>query len=79
MATSVVCDNTAVREFELLKLSGNAEIDGGETGRVGPVEGCLCAHNENTHCHNPSTRKWKFMTFQLTLFSLSQYREKFSY
>lgn len=29
MATSVVCDNAAVRGFELLKLSGNAEIDGG--------------------------------------------------
>lgn len=28
MATSVVCDNAAVRGFELLKLSGNAEIDG---------------------------------------------------
>lgn len=32
MATSVVCDNAAVRGFELLKLSGNAEIDG-ERGR----------------------------------------------
>ena len=28
MATSVVCDNAAVRGFELLKLSGNAERDG---------------------------------------------------
>lgn len=28
MATSVVCDNAAVRGFELLKLSGNAQIDG---------------------------------------------------
>lgn len=29
MATSVVCDNAAVRGFELLKLSGNVEIDWG--------------------------------------------------
>lgn len=28
-----------------------------ETQRVRPTEGCLCAHNENTHCHNPTVRK----------------------
>lgn len=68
MATSVVCDNAAVRGFELLKLSGNAEIDGerereGETQRVRPMEGCLCARNENTHCHNPTARKMEVHDF----------------
>lgn len=64
MATSVVCDNAAVRGFELLKLSGNAEIDGTrERLRVRPTEGCLYARNENTHCHNPTARKMEVHDF----------------
>lgn len=41
MATSVVCDNAAVRGFELLKLSGNAEIDGGERNSESETHGGL--------------------------------------
>lgn len=86
MATSVVCDNAAVRGFELLKLSGNAEIDGEreeETGRVRPSEGCVracvrvgvracvCALVMRTHTVTiPLRERWKFMTFQLGVYFL---------
>lgn len=77
MATSVVCDNAAVRGFELLKLSGNAEIDG---ERERPMEGRLCARNENTHCHIPTARNMEVHDFPnhvILLFdSISKYREK---
>lgn len=56
MATSVVCDNAAVRGFELLKLSGNAEIDGERDSETR-------ARNENTHCHNPTARKMEVHDF----------------
>lgn len=63
MATSVVCDNAAVRGFEPLKLSGNAEIDG-ERERVRPVL-VMRTHTVTI----PLREKWKFTTFQLALFS----------
>lgn len=74
MATSVVCDNAAVRGFELLKLSGNAEIDGGERNSESETHGGLsCARNENTHCHNPTARKMEVHDFpaHVIFFSLT--------